>query len=196
MLLSRVGKKSKLTAHQTKTSELTLSCSSVTIFVQEIKEKLTLESLNKRQTRRARPSSPWSTPLSLLPSSNGRPISVTCQGSDCKFWTTFRSRAHGLQDQPLQAFVNRNFAARSRIRNLLHQTLSLLTDRNRRTDCWIRRKQNMIRNNPDKSEFSNLLHCVLCTRLLILKHTFRRRRWACERAGVRFIVNVFTNQKK
>ena len=25
----------------------------------------------------------------------------------------------------------------------------------------------MIRKNPDKSEFSNLLHCVLCTRLLI-----------------------------
>ena len=73
------------------------------------------------------------------------------------------------QDQPLQAFVNRNFAAGSRIRNLLHQTLSLFNDRNRRTDCWIRRKQNMIRNNPDKSEFSNLLHCLLCTRLLILK---------------------------
>ena len=34
----------------------------------------------------------------LLPSSNGRPISVTCQGSNCKFWTTFRSRAHGLKD--------------------------------------------------------------------------------------------------
>ena len=96
MLLSRVGKKSKLTAHQTKTSKLTLSCSSVNIFVQEIKEKLTLESLNKRQTRRARPSSRRSTPLSLLLSSNERPISVTCQGSDCKFWTTFRSRAHGL----------------------------------------------------------------------------------------------------
>ena len=73
--------------------------------------------------------------------------------------------------QPLQAFINRNFPAGrgSRIRNLLHQTLSLLTDKDRRTDCWIRRKQNMIRNNPDKSEFSNLLHCVLCTRLLILK---------------------------
>ena len=99
MLLSRVGKKSKLTAHQTKTSKLTLSCSSVNIFVQEIKEKLTLESLNKRQTRRARPSSPRSTPLSLLLSSNERPISVTCQGSDCKFWTTFRSRAHGLEEQ-------------------------------------------------------------------------------------------------
>ena len=69
----------------------------------------------------------------------------------------------------MQALVNRNFAAGSRIRNLLHQTLSLLTDKDRRTDCWIRRKQNMIRNNPDKSEFSNLLHCVLCTRLLILK---------------------------
>ena len=27
----------------------------------------------------------------------------------------------------------------------------------------------MIRNNPDKSEFSKLLHCVLGTRLLILK---------------------------
>ena len=27
----------------------------------------------------------------------------------------------------------------------------------------------MIRNNPDKSEFSKLLHRVLCTRLLILK---------------------------
>ena len=27
----------------------------------------------------------------------------------------------------------------------------------------------MIRNNPDKSEFSKLLHCVLCTWLLILK---------------------------
>ena len=62
-----------------------------------------------------------------------------------------------------------NFATGSRIRNLLHQTFSLLTDKDRRTNCWIRRKQNMIRNNPDKSEFSNLLHCVLCTRLLILK---------------------------
>ena len=71
--------------------------------------------------------------------------------------------------QPLQAFVNRNFAAGSRIRTLLHHTLSLLTDKDRRTDCWIRRKQNVIRNNPDKSEFSNLLHCVLYTRLLILK---------------------------
>ena len=101
MLLSRVGKKSKLTAHQTKTSKLTLSCSSVNIFVQEIKEKLTLESLNKRQTRRARPSSPRSTPLSLLLSSNERPISVTCQGSDCKFETTFRSRAHGLKVQKM-----------------------------------------------------------------------------------------------
>ena len=99
MLLSRVGKKSKLTAHQTKTSKLTLSCSSVNIFVQEIKEKLTLESLNQRQTRRARSSSPRSTPLSLLLSSNERPISVTCQGSDCKFWTTFRSRAHGLETE-------------------------------------------------------------------------------------------------
>ena len=39
MLLSRVGKKSKLTAHQTKTSKLTLSCSSVNIFVQENKRK-------------------------------------------------------------------------------------------------------------------------------------------------------------
>ena len=96
MFLSRVGKKSKLTAHQTKTWKMTLSCSSVNIFVQEIKENLTLEGLNKRQTRRARPSFPRSTPFSLLSSSNGRPISVTCQGSDCKFWTTFRSRAHGL----------------------------------------------------------------------------------------------------
>ena len=39
MLLSRVGKKSKLTAHQTKTSKLMLSCSSVNIFVQEITKK-------------------------------------------------------------------------------------------------------------------------------------------------------------
>ena len=38
MLLSRVGKKSKLTGHHTKTSKLTLSCSSVSIFVQEIKK--------------------------------------------------------------------------------------------------------------------------------------------------------------
>ena len=85
-----------------------------------------------------------------------------------------RESADQSQPRPtltLQAFVNRNFAAGrgSRIRNRLHQTLSLLTDKDRRTDCWIRRKQNMIRNNPDKSEFSNLLQCVLCTRLLILK---------------------------
>ena len=105
MLLSRVGKKSKLTAHQTKTSKLTLSCSSLNIFVQEIKEKLTLESLNKRQTRRARPSSPRSTPLSLLLSSNERPISVTCQGSDCMFQTTFRSRAHGLGNVLRSIFI-------------------------------------------------------------------------------------------
>ena len=91
-----VGKKSKLTGHQTKTSKLTRSCSSVNMFVQEIKEKLTVEVLNKRQTRRARPSFPRSTPFSLLSSSNWRPISVTCQGSDCKIKTTFRSRAHGL----------------------------------------------------------------------------------------------------
>ena len=57
MLLSRVGKKWKLTAQQTKTSKLTLSCFSVNIFVQEIQEKLMLEGLNKRQTLRARPSS-------------------------------------------------------------------------------------------------------------------------------------------
>ena len=108
-----MGKKSKLTAHQTKTSKLTLSCSSGNIFVQEIKEKLTLESLNKRQTRRARRSSPRSTPLSLLPSSNGQPISVTCQGSDCKFKTTFRSRAHnGLLvagRMPQQRLLRGNF---------------------------------------------------------------------------------------
>ena len=66
MLLSRVGKKSKLTTQQTKTSKLTLSCFSVNIFVQEIKEKLTLERLNKRQTRRAQPSFPRRTPSSLF----------------------------------------------------------------------------------------------------------------------------------
>ena len=88
-------------------------------------------------------------------------------------------------------FVNRNFAAGSWIRNLLHQTLSLLTDKDRRTNGWIRRKQNMIRNNPDKSEFSNFLHCVLCTRLLILKAHVPSKKvnlLSCERAGVRFIV--------
>ena len=91
-------------------------------------------------------------------------------------------------------FVNRNFAAGSWIRNLLavlHQTLSLLTDKERRTDGRIRRKQNMIRNNPDKSEFSNFLHCVLCTRLLILKAHVPSKKvnWrSCERACVRFIV--------
>ena len=56
MLLSTVGKKWKLTAQQTESSKLTLSCFSVNIFVQEIQEKLMLEGLNKRQTRRARPS--------------------------------------------------------------------------------------------------------------------------------------------
>ena len=87
----------------------------------------------------------------------------------------FRSLALVFQKSPTRNkeatrfTLNRNFATGSRIRNLLHQTLSLLTDKDRRTNCWIRRKQNMIRNNPDKSEFSNLLHCVLCTRLLILK---------------------------
>ena len=34
-----------------------------------------------------------------------------------------------------------NFAAGSRIRNLLHQTLSLLTDKDGTTDCWIRRRE-------------------------------------------------------
>ena len=57
MLLSRVGGKWKLTAQQTESSKLTLSCFSVNIFVQEIQEKLMLEGLNKRQTRPARPSS-------------------------------------------------------------------------------------------------------------------------------------------
>ena len=49
----------------------------------------------------------------------------------------------------------------------------------------------MIRNNPDKSEFSNFLHCVLCTRLLILKAHVPSKKVnlrSCERAGVRFIV--------
>ena len=55
-----------------------------------------------------------------------------------------------------------NFAAALRIRSLLHQTLSLLTEKNRGTDCWIRRKRNMIGNNPDKSDFSNLMHCSTC----------------------------------
>ena len=103
------------------------------------------------------------------------------------------------QDQPLQAFVNRNFAADrgSRIRNRLHQTLSLLTDKDRRTDCWIRRKQNMIRNNPDKSEFSNLLQCVLCTRLLILKaHDPSKKVNLRARWREIYCKNVFTNQKK
>ena len=38
---------------------------------------------------------------------------------------------------PCKAFVNPNFAAGSRIRNLLHQTPSLVADKDGRTDCWI-----------------------------------------------------------
>ena len=59
-------------------------------------------------------------------------------------------------------------------------------------------KKNVIRNNPDKSEFSNLLHCVLCTFRSGENHTFRRR---SELAGalafiVTFIVKCIANQKK
>ena len=60
-------------------------------------------------------------------SREGRPISYSRSTSQDWF-------------KPLQAFVNRNFAAESRIRNLLHQTLLLLTDKDRRTDCLIWRK--------------------------------------------------------
>ena len=48
----------------------------------------------------------------------------------------------------------------------------------------------MIRNNPDKSEFSNLLNCVLCIGLSILKpHVLSKKvTRECTRVNVRFIV--------
>ena len=85
---------------------------------------------------------------------------------------------------------------RFRIQNLLHQTLSLLADKDGTTDCWIRRKEKRDKENPNKSEFLNLLLCVLCT-FRFQNHMFCRRRWTRECAGVmvRFIVKCIANQK-
>ena len=99
--------------------------------------------------------------------------------------------------QPLQAFVNRNFAAGSRIRNLLHQTLSLLTDKDRRTDCWIRRKQTWFGTIPTRASFEP---SALCTVHQAFNSKSTRSveegQLASARAGVRFIVKCIYEPKE